>query len=70
MCGLQTQSEWGNPCWLQVSAFYMSKDPPRNLVRFCFCKTDEKLQNASKRLHQYFSKTVHAFNGQQANGKA
>ena len=39
---------------LQVSAFYISKDKPHHLVRFCFCKDDEKLQKACDQLAQYF----------------
>ena len=34
---------------IPVSAFY-EKDPPRNLVRFCFCKRDETLDAAAERL--------------------
>ena len=41
---------------LPVSAFYQSPDPPRYLVRFVFCKTDEKLQKACDLLEAYFSR--------------
>ncbi|BDA50079.1 probable N-succinyldiaminopimelate aminotransferase DapC [Coccomyxa sp. Obi] len=41
---------------IPVSAFYASKNPPRSLIRFCFCKEDEKLQRACAALHKYFSK--------------
>ena len=39
---------------LQVSAFYVSSDPPKYLVRFCFCKTDDKLTKACDLLEEYF----------------
>ena len=39
---------------LQVSAFYVSPDPPKYLVRFCFCKTDDKLTRACDLLEEYF----------------
>lgn len=39
---------------LQVSAFYVSADPPKYLVRFCFCKTDDKLASACDLLEKYF----------------
>ncbi len=41
---------------LQVSAFYVSPDPPRYLVRFCFCKADEKLHKACDLLQKYFAR--------------
>ena len=41
---------------LQVSAFYSSPDPPRHLVRFCFCKSMEKLTAACDKMEQYFGK--------------
>lgn len=41
---------------LPVSAFYASPDPPRYLVRFVFCKTDDKLQKACDLLEAYFSR--------------
>ncbi|EIE23119.1 PLP-dependent transferase [Coccomyxa subellipsoidea C-169] len=41
---------------IPVSAFYASKDPPRSLIRFCFCKDDEKLRQACAALKKYFSK--------------
>ena len=41
---------------LQVSAFYVSPDPPRYLVRFCFCKADEKLHKACNLLEKYFAR--------------
>ena len=50
---------WQACACAQVSAFYTSADPPRNLVRFCFCKTDEKLQSACQRLRQYFGQGPH-----------
>lgn len=40
---------------LQVSAFYSSPDPPRHLVRFCFCKSMDKLRGAADRLQAYFA---------------
>jgi aspartate/methionine/tyrosine aminotransferase len=44
--------EAGVAC-IPVSAFYET-DPPRNLVRFCFCKTDEILGEAVRRLGDHF----------------
>ncbi len=41
----------------QVSAFYVSADPPCHLVRFCFCKAPQKLEAACDRLQQYFAPT-------------
>ncbi|MFA5122460.1 aminotransferase [Zavarzinia sp.] len=35
-----------------VSAFYMADDPPRHLIRFCFCKRDEVLDAAVERLRR------------------
>lgn len=40
--------------YVQVSAFYNSKEKPQHLVRFCFCKNDEKLQKAVALLEKYF----------------
>ncbi len=37
-----------------MSAFYNSPDPPRHLVRFCFCKSMEKLVAACDQLEAYF----------------
>jgi len=39
---------------IPVSAFYESKDKPQHLVRFCFCKADEKLQKAANQMDLYF----------------
>lgn len=39
---------------LQVSSLYASNEAPRNLVRLCFCKTDEKLFKACQSLEAYF----------------
>lgn len=41
-----------------VSAFYSRQDiePPRNYVRFCFCKEDDVLDDAIKRLSAYFER--------------
>lgn len=41
-------------CLLQVSAFYVSKERPQHLVRFCFCKSDEKLRKAADQMQKYF----------------
>ncbi|KAK9832533.1 hypothetical protein WJX81_006591 [Elliptochloris bilobata] len=41
---------------IPVSAFYISADPPRTLVRFCFCKTDDKLRQACDALESFFGK--------------
>jgi len=39
---------------IPVSAFYADKaTAPRTLVRFVFCKTDEKLQTACDKLRRY-----------------
>ena len=46
---------------MQVSAFYISKPAPQHLVRFCFCKTDAKLEEAVRRLKAYLGQP-------QANG--
>ncbi len=40
---------------IPVSAFYAA-DPPRNLLRFCFCKTDEVLEEAVRRLAAWFGR--------------
>lgn len=32
------------------SSFFLNKDDGKNLIRFCFCKRDETLEDASKRL--------------------
>lgn len=42
---------------MQVSAFYVSKEKPQHLVRFCFCKSDEKLMKAANQLEEYFHKS-------------
>lgn len=42
-------------CALQVSAFYVSPNPPKYLVRFVFCKTQDKLTKACDLLEQYFT---------------
>ena len=39
---------------IPVSAFYVSPDPPKSLVRFCFCKKDDVLAEATARLDAYF----------------
>jgi len=40
---------------IPVSAFYAdASKAPRHLVRFCFCKDDEKLARACERLEAYF----------------
>jgi N-succinyldiaminopimelate aminotransferase len=46
--------EAGVAC-IPVSAFF-ERDPPRNLVRFCFCKTDETLNEATRRLIRHFGR--------------
>ncbi|KAK9813470.1 hypothetical protein WJX73_000730 [Symbiochloris irregularis] len=51
---------------IPVSAFYNGKSAPHNLIRFCFCKTDQKLQSACERLQKYFG-PPHRQNGS-ANG--
>ena len=42
-------SEAGVAC-VPSSSFYWSKETAKNMVRFCFCKKDETLQQASDRL--------------------
>lgn len=40
---------------IPVSAFYDDADEaPRTLVRFVFCKTDDKLSQACDRIEKYF----------------
>lgn len=42
---------------IPVSAFYEDANAaPRTLVRFVFCKTDEKLSQACDRLEEYFGR--------------
>merc|ERR1712130_217760 len=43
---------------IPVSAFYVSKDKPQHLVRFCFCKDDDKLQRATDQMERYFQKAA------------
>ena len=50
---LRLAREAGVIC-IPVSAFY-DKDPPRNLVRFCFCKSDAVLDEAISRLTRHFA---------------
>ncbi len=38
---------------IPLSAFYSSPDAPRHLARFCFCKQDAILNEASARLKGY-----------------
>lgn len=38
---------------IPLSAFYSSSDAPRHLARFCFCKQDNILKEASARLKAY-----------------
>jgi N-succinyldiaminopimelate aminotransferase len=38
---------------IPLSAFFET-DPPRNLLRFCFCKKDDILDDAVERLNTYF----------------
>lgn len=40
---------------IPVSAFY-ENDPPTNMVRFCFCKKDEVMEEGARRLAGYFAK--------------
>jgi hypothetical protein len=46
-----------------VSAFYSSEDKPRHLVRFCFCKDDEKLEKAANQMDRYFKNETAPANG-------
>ncbi|WP_439815952.1 aminotransferase [Zavarzinia sp. CC-PAN008] len=41
-----------------VSAFYAGDDPPRHLARFCFCKKDAVLDEASRRLAAHFKRAA------------
>lgn len=54
---------------VQVSAFCISKPAPQHLVRFCFCKTDDKLQEAVRRLRAYLGKQ-NLSNGHHLNGNS
>ena len=38
----------------QVSALYISDDPPKHLVRICFCKSMAKLQKACDLMEAHF----------------
>jgi aspartate/methionine/tyrosine aminotransferase len=38
---------------IPISAFYASDSRPHNLVRFCFCKEDAKLDAACEKLAAY-----------------
>jgi hypothetical protein len=40
---------------IPISAFYASDQRPHQLVRFCFCKTDEKILAAVERLKSYLA---------------
>lgn len=40
---------------IPISAFYASDQRPHNLVRFCFCKDDEKLTTACEKLRAYLA---------------
>ncbi|MEW5312345.1 MAG: hypothetical protein WDW38_003986 [Sanguina aurantia] len=46
--------EAGVTC-IPISGFYVSPSPPVHLVRFCYCKEDEKLISAGERLATYFN---------------
>jgi len=41
---------------IPVSGFYIGPDPPKHLVRFCYCKDDAKLHAACQRLEAYLHK--------------
>ena len=41
-------------CFRQVSALYVSDDPPKHLVRICYCKSMEKLQKACDLMEAHF----------------
>lgn len=56
----------------QVSGFYVGPDPPRNLVRFAYCKDDAKLHAAVERLTKYLGpggKGAPATAASEANGE-
>lgn len=49
---------------IPVSAFYADRaTAPRTLVRFVFCKTDEKLNTACEKLRAYFGVTARPGDG-------
>lgn len=47
----------------QISGFYIGENPPKHLVRFAYCKEDEKLHAAVKRLRAYLHPTDANGNG-------
>ena len=44
----------------QVSALYVSDDPPKHLVRICFCKSMPKLEKACDLMEAHFRQKVAA----------
>eukprot|EP00884_Botryococcus_braunii_P006738 jgi/Botrbrau1/16065/Bobra.7_2s0036.1 len=48
---------------IPVSAFYTGEDPPVHMVRFCFCKEDQKLAKAASLLEAYFATQKSSNNG-------
>ncbi len=49
-------TEKAKVCAVPISAFYhpSQADPPRHFARFCFCKKPDVLDEASRRLKEYF----------------
>lgn len=41
-----------------VSAFYKGDEPPRNFLRFCFCKQDDVLDQAIERINTWLKKSA------------
>lgn len=41
---------------IPTSGFYVAPDPPTTLVRFAFCKSDDKIHAALRCLEAYFAK--------------
>jgi N-succinyldiaminopimelate aminotransferase len=45
---------------IPVSALYVSDDPPKHLVRICFCKSMPKLEKACNLMEAHFRQRVAA----------
>nr|QKY14876.1 pyridoxal phosphate-dependent aspartate aminotransferase (PLPAT) [Polytomella parva] len=43
----------GGVTLIPTSGFYVGPNPPRHLVRFCYCKDDSKIKAALERLEKY-----------------
>jgi N-succinyldiaminopimelate aminotransferase len=49
----------GGVAAIPCSVFWSHRDQGRNLVRFCFCKRDETLEEAIRRLRKWLSTSIH-----------